>query len=90
LAVRPPEGISALNILPGTVSAVGAEEGPLAIVGLDCGGAMLVARVTKKSVQDLGLAPGRRVYAIVKSVAFERRAMGRFNEPPHTDDSADT
>jgi molybdate transport system ATP-binding protein len=90
LAVAPPQGISALNILPGTVSAVGAEEGPLAIVGLDCGGAMLVARVTKKSVQDLGLAPGRRVYAIVKSVAFERRAIGRFNEPPSSDDSADT
>ena len=90
LAVKPPEGISALNILPGMVNAVGAEEGPLAIVGLDCGGAAIVARVTKKSIQDLDLAPGRRVYAIVKSVAFERRAIGRFSGPAQSDDSADT
>ncbi len=90
LAVQPPAGISALNILPGTVNAVGAEEGPLAIVGLDCGGVAIVARVTKKSIQDLGLAPGRRVYAIVKSVAFERRAIGRFGGPAQSDDSADT
>jgi molybdate transport system ATP-binding protein len=34
--------------------------------------AVLMARVTAKSVDRLALAPGRPVYAVVKSVSFER------------------
>jgi molybdopterin-binding protein len=35
-----------------------------------------VARVTRKSVSILGLAPGKRVYALVKAVAVDRRSVG--------------
>lgn len=80
LATARPSGISALNILAGTVTAIQTTDGPLAVVGVDCGGAPLLARLTRKSVGDLGLAPGVRVYAIVKSVAFEGRGIGRFAE----------
>jgi molybdate transport system ATP-binding protein len=90
LAVQPPEGISALNVLAGTVRAIEADEGPLAAVAIDCGSAALVAQLTRKSVRDLGLTPGRPVYALVKSVAFERRGIGRFSEPQHIAASADT
>ena len=31
-----------------------------------------MARLTTKSVQRLALAPGRPVYAVIKSVSFER------------------
>jgi molybdate transport system ATP-binding protein len=72
------------------VRAIGADEGPLAAVAIDCGSAALVAQLTRKSVRDLGLAPGRPVYALVKSVAFERRGIGRFSEPQHAAASADT
>ncbi len=71
-----PEGLSALNVLPGTVSSLGEGDGSSVDVLLDCGGDSLVARVTRKSVEQLGLAPGLAVYAIIKSIAFDREALG--------------
>jgi molybdate transport system ATP-binding protein len=71
LSLRPPEEISALNILAGRVAQI-AEHGAQADIRLDCNGAALTARLTAKSVQRLALAPGRPVYAVIKSVSFER------------------
>ncbi|MCX7363309.1 MAG: molybdenum ABC transporter ATP-binding protein [Alphaproteobacteria bacterium] len=71
LSLKPPEGISALNVLAGRIVEI-APSGAQADARLDCNGAMLVARLTTKSVQRLGLAPGLPVYAVVKSVSFER------------------
>jgi molybdate transport system ATP-binding protein len=73
LSLQPPDEVSALNVLPGriveiTVTANGAQ----ADVRLDCHGAILVSRITAKSVQRLALAPGRQVFAVIKSVSFER------------------
>jgi molybdate transport system ATP-binding protein len=73
LSLRPPEEISALNVLAGKVVAITpSANGAQADVRLDCNGAGLTARLTAKSVQRLGLAPGRPVYAVIKSVSFER------------------
>ena len=73
LSLRPPEEISALNVLAGKVAAITpSANGAQADVRLDCNGAVLTARLTTKSVQRLALAPGRPVYAVIKSVSFER------------------
>ena len=73
LSLEPPRQISALNVLAGRVVAVvPTEHGGQAEVRLDCNGDALTARLTAKSVQRLGLAPGLRVYAVIKSVSFER------------------
>jgi molybdate transport system ATP-binding protein len=75
LSLQPPQDISALNVLAGKVAdiaSVKAGGGAQADVRLDCGGAHLLARLTAKSVQRLALAPGRPVYAVIKSVSFER------------------
>lgn len=73
LSLLPPEGISALNVLAGRVAAVvPTANGAQADVRLDCSGAVLMARVTLKSVERLALTPGRPVYAVIKSVSFER------------------
>ena len=73
LSLRPPEEISALNVLAGRVVAISPlANGAQADVRLDCNGAALTARLTAKSVQRLALAPGRPVYAVIKSVSFER------------------
>jgi molybdate transport system ATP-binding protein len=45
-------------------------------VQLDCGGDPVVARVTRKSVEELGLKPGLPVHAIIKSIAFDQGALG--------------
>ena len=72
LATERPRGISALNVMAGTVVEVAADAGPEALVTVDCGGDRLLARVTRHSVAALGLAPGRPVHAIVKAVTFDR------------------
>lgn len=71
LSLRPPQEISALNVLAGKVAGISAG-GAQADVRLDCNGAILMARLTAKSVQRLALVPGRPVFAVIKSVSFER------------------
>ncbi len=73
LATVPPDGISALNVLAGVVVDVAAGEGSQALVAVDCAGDRLLARVTRRSVAGLGLAPGRAVFAIIKAVSFDAR-----------------
>jgi molybdate transport system ATP-binding protein len=76
LALSRPEGISILNVLPGTVVALGNDPGASIDVQLDLGGTPLISRVTRKSASTLALAPGRRVFALVKSVSLDRRSVG--------------
>jgi len=76
LSLSRPEGISILNVLPGTVVALGSDAGSSVDIQLDVGGTPLISRVTRKSVNALGIAPGRRVFALVKSVSLDRRSVG--------------
>jgi molybdate transport system ATP-binding protein len=71
LAVEPLAGVSALNVFAGVVREVAAGEAADALVTVDCGGDRLLARVTRRSVAVLGLAPGRKVYAVVKALSFD-------------------
>jgi molybdate transport system ATP-binding protein len=75
LSLTRPEGLSALNVLPGTIMSIGEGQGASLDVALDCGDG-LVASVTRKSAQELGLRPGLQVHAIIKSIAFDREALG--------------
>jgi molybdate transport system ATP-binding protein len=62
---------SILNILPATVAEIAPEPHPgQALVKLRIGNAALLARVTRRSVQALRLAPGAQVFAQVKAVAL--------------------
>jgi molybdate transport system ATP-binding protein len=72
LSLRRPEEISALNVLAGRVVSIVPTSNAQADIRLGCNGALLIARLTAKSVERLALAPGRPVYAVVKSVSFER------------------
>ncbi len=76
LALEKPAGISALNVLAGTIAGIDAGQGPDALVSLDCGGDRLVARITRRSVDVLGLSIGQTVFAVVKAVAFDRGSTG--------------
>ncbi len=75
LALTQPAEVSILNVFEGTVAEIGDENGPQLDVRLDIG-APLIARVTRKSVHDLKLSPGKKVYALVKAVAIDRRSLG--------------
>ncbi|WP_108663382.1 molybdenum ABC transporter ATP-binding protein [Acuticoccus kandeliae] len=76
LARSAPEGISALNVLPATVTAIHVGEGPGAAVGLLAGEDRLLARVTRRSVAALGLTPGAPCYAILKATSVSRQDIG--------------
>jgi molybdate transport system ATP-binding protein len=76
LSLNPPESLSALNVLPGIISAIEESFGASVDVTLDCGGNSLVASVTRKSVERLGLKVGLPVHALIKSIAFDREALG--------------
>jgi molybdate transport system ATP-binding protein len=89
IALEPPHGLSALNILPGTVAEIGAADGPIVEIRLDCAGEPLIARLTRRSVESLGLAPGRQVYAVIKSIAFDHHAFAGAL-PPTVGADADT
>lgn len=71
LATEPAHHSSIQNSLPCTVRAVAPDSHPSQVlVQLDCGGALLLARITARGADALGLAVGQRVWAQVKSVAL--------------------
>lgn len=71
VATEAPRGVSSHNVLPSTISAV-APAGPHEIyVTLQVGPTPLLARLTRDSVAELGLTPGRAVFALLKSTAFD-------------------
>ncbi|HZZ94067.1 MAG TPA: molybdenum ABC transporter ATP-binding protein [Usitatibacter sp.] len=77
LALEVPRQASFQNVLEGVVDAVGREFGGIVDVDVRLGaGERLVARVTRASAARLGLAPGVRVYALVKAIAIDRRSVG--------------
>jgi molybdate transport system ATP-binding protein len=76
LALSAPRDASFLNVLAGVVSALSEQRGASVDVRLDVAGTPLLARVTRKSVAALGLAPGRPAYALIKSVAIDRPSVG--------------
>ncbi len=82
LALAPPRDISVLNVFPGVVRDISSEPGAQVDILLDVGGTPLWARITARSRHDLGLAPGARVYALVKAVAIDRHALGRAPDRP--------
>ena len=47
-------------------------EGPLVDVGIDCNGQAIVARLTRQSTQALDLRLGQEVFAVIKTVSFDR------------------
>jgi molybdate transport system ATP-binding protein len=75
LAKSAPADVSALNVLPGIVADIRGE-GPIVDIRLDCNGDALLARLTRYSVERLGLNVGTPVHALVKSVALDRRSLG--------------
>ena len=76
LGTGTPGEVSALNVLPGTVDRLRTGDGPGVLVSVRTGAGLLLARVTKRSADRMGLAPGRACHAIVKAVAIAREDVG--------------
>jgi len=78
IALEAPSRISIQNVLRGTIAAIGAERGGgVADVLIAIGTVTLRSRVTRRAVEQLGLAPGLDVYAMIKAVSLDRHGVGR-------------
>ncbi|MBE1283354.1 MAG: molybdenum ABC transporter ATP-binding protein [Rhodobacteraceae bacterium] len=76
LAKTRPEGLSALNILPGTIEVIRPGDGPGMIVSVRTQAGPVLARITRRSADALGLAPGVFCHAVVKTVAIAPEDIG--------------
>ena len=72
LSLDAPQRSSVRNVLPGVIRGLKRGEGPYALVTVDVGGAVLKAEITRRSADELGLAPGKVVHAMIKGVAVSR------------------
>lgn len=75
LARGRPEGLSAQNILPATVAAIRHGDGPAVMVDLALGPDRIIARITRRALNDLELQTGDRVHVILKAMSVARRQI---------------
>jgi molybdate transport system ATP-binding protein len=71
LATARPEGLSSLNILEARIEAMSSTEDGTVEIRLDCGGDIILSRITTLSCERLDLRLGRAVFAVIKTVALE-------------------
>jgi molybdate transport system ATP-binding protein len=70
LATERPNAISTRNILEGSIQSVRREPEGGFLVELKTSAGVILARVTAEAVEELGLAEGRRAWALVKAHAL--------------------
>lgn len=87
LALTPPKNTSILNQLPVIITDVKSGDGPHVELALSVqSGAgyetephqILLARITKKSFQDLDLGIGTSAHALIKAVAIDQKNLGKI------------
>jgi molybdate transport system ATP-binding protein len=76
IATARPEGLSIRNVIATRIAEIVEEKGTaFAELRLQGRRQVLRARITRLSVSELKLTPGREVYALVKSVAVDRQLL---------------
>ncbi|WP_341367043.1 molybdenum ABC transporter ATP-binding protein [Yoonia sp. BS5-3] len=76
LAREAPRDVSALNVLPVTISGIEQGRGPGVAVGLLAGQDRLLARITQRSLHRMNLDVGQQIYAIIKATAVGPEDVG--------------
>lgn len=76
LSCERPQGLSAINLLRGQVREVTLDDGPHAMLSIQVGEQILLARITRRSLLALGLEQGSGCYAIMKSVTLDPGSTG--------------
>jgi molybdate transport system ATP-binding protein len=71
LATKRPEGLSALNVLEGKLQALTRSDDATVEVAVNCGGDLILSRITRLSAERMHLQTGMTVFAIIKTVALE-------------------
>ncbi len=72
-----PKGLSAQNILAGTVAQIVPGKGPAVTVRIAMGEHEILARITRRAADQMALQPGDIVHAILKSMTVARDHVAR-------------
>ncbi len=75
LMLDKPKDTSVLNVFKGELIEIRHEDGPQLDLLINIG-TPLIARITRKSLNDLNLDIGSKVYAMIKAVAIDRKTLG--------------
>jgi molybdate transport system ATP-binding protein len=70
VATEAPRNLSVRNVLTGVVTTVASDDDESDLIGVDIGGIVIMARVTKAATRELSLKPGLPVWALVKAVSL--------------------
>jgi molybdate transport system ATP-binding protein len=70
VATSAPRDLSVRNVLEGTIRQVADDSGGSDLITIDIDGALIMARVTHAATRELSLLPGRRAWALVKTVSL--------------------
>ena len=69
LTLEKQTGTSIQNIFPVTVQEIEAENASQCLIKVSLAGNPILSRITRKSIQELGIEPGKEMYAQIKTVA---------------------
>jgi|TARA_Y100000588_G_scaffold304879_1_gene327984 molybdate transport system ATP-binding protein len=72
IALKKPEGISVLNIFPGTVQHITNKDEIQVDLSVQVGNEVIWAQITHKSLHDLQIKPGSDVFVMVKAMAIDQ------------------
>lgn len=76
LATERPQGISIRNILSGVIDEIVEEpNSAFAETLINLGGPRIRARITREALSEMKLQTGMPIFALIKSVSFDRRTM---------------
>jgi len=70
-----PQGLSAQNILAGTVARIVPGESAWMMVHIAVGDREIIAQITRRAADEMRLAPGDNVHAILKSITVARDSL---------------
>jgi molybdate transport system ATP-binding protein len=70
VATEPSRNLSVRNSLKGVVTSVADDVDDSDLIAIDIGGILIMARVTKAATRELSLAPGKPVWALVKTASL--------------------
>lgn len=95
LALSAPINTSILNMLPATVREIAAHDGPHCELALEITPTaphalttetpeILIARITRRSLEQMNLKVGTALYAMMKAVAIDRRSLGGLGHGPRS------
>jgi molybdate transport system ATP-binding protein len=71
VATEEPRGISIQNVLRGTIESIGTPQAGIVDVWIGVGDLALRARITERALDQLGLARGMPVHALIKAISLD-------------------